>query len=254
MGFRRRKVAVSRSPYLPHDKRFRRCPKKPLLTEFDMDGPTQHWSVLLDSGATFPCLFEGDFEHLGIDRFAYAAQSARNIATADDSKIMRTYELDITVASESDHSINLTPYGMIPIPVVALPGSAPGNVSDPSTAPDRLSGIIPFHICFVSSAPHNFKIWLGTDRKSVLGAGRFPSNAALRNGFNAMYNKFENIPPPREDPVLETDSLGTPIRVVFEHKLADVVLRDTEEVGRESLVVSSPQVGVVYSKGKEPLR
>ena len=59
------------------------------------------------------------------------------------------------------------------LPVVALPGQANSDF-DARLAPDRLSGLLPFHVCYVSSAPGNFKMWLGSGRRDVLGAGRLP--------------------------------------------------------------------------------
>ncbi|KAK0657570.1 hypothetical protein B0T16DRAFT_453014 [Cercophora newfieldiana] len=239
MGFRRRKLAVSRSNSLPAGgapSKPRRRPQK-LPTEPDEDGPTVFWSVLLDTGATFPCLYEGDLQRLGIDLLTYAAQSARNIATADDAKIMRIYELHVTIASDLTQNTDTITLGTVAIPVVALPGSAPDDASDPACAPDRLSGIIPFHTCYVSSVPCNFKIWMGAERNSVLGAGRFPAKK-VDDGTST---------PARQRLLLETAALGTPTRVVFEHNLADVVLRDTDEGNQGNLLISSSDASVVYT-------
>ncbi|KAK4444060.1 hypothetical protein QBC34DRAFT_195176 [Podospora aff. communis PSN243] len=251
MGFRRRKAAVSVTAPTPPPSRSRsrrRLRKQPPLkipppekppTVSDPDGPTVYWSVLLDSGATFPCLFEGDLSRLGISRYNYAAQSCRTIATADDLKIMRTYDLDVSISaplSAATPSAAKEPatLGMQTIPVVALPGSCPDDASDPAGAPGRLSGIIPFHMAYVTSAPYAFKIWMGTDRRDVLGAGRFPGSK------------------PRMAPL----ELGTPTRVVFEHMLADgskLVFKDDEE-GRGSPVVSGPAVGVIHNPDEEKER
>jgi hypothetical protein len=249
MGFRRRKAAVSRTAPTPTSSPSpaRRHPKHKPPTVSDPDGPAIFWSVLLDSGATFPCLFEGDLSRLGISRHTYAAQSCRTIATADDAKIMRTYDLDVTISSPisaATPSKEITTLGTVTISVVALPGSAPDDASDPASAPDRLSGIIPFHMAYVSSVPYEFKIWMGTERRDVLGAGRFPGRK-LDSSAGALIR-------PHAAP-LETAGLGTPTRVVFEHKLADgsmLVVRDDEE-GLGSLVVSGPGVGVIHNPDEE---
>ncbi|KAK0631775.1 hypothetical protein B0T14DRAFT_467970 [Immersiella caudata] len=246
MGFRRRKAAVSRtttthtrtSPSPSH----RRAHKTPTVS--DPDGPTIFWSVLLDSGATFPCLFEGDLSRLGIHPRTYAAQTYRTIATADNAKIMRTYDLDVAISSPSGSTPakDITTLGTVTIPVVALPGSAPDDASDPASAPDRLSGIVPFHMAYVSSAPYKFKIWMGSERRDVLGAARFPGR---------MLDSSSGTP---IQPHTTLSGLGTPARVVFEHRLADGskrVVTDTDEGGLGSLVVSGPEVGMVHSIDEE---
>jgi len=250
MGFRRRKALVTRSG-LPTPLRPPRRPGagKKLPTEPDHDGPPVFWSVLLDSGATLPCLFEGDLSRLEINPRTYAAQSARNISTADDAKVMRIYDLDVTICSDLSAispDTDVTTLGAVTIAVVAIPGSVPDEASDPSRAPDRLSGILPWHLCYVSSAPGNFKIWMGDERRDVLGAGRFPEK---KLGQSSVSTPIQQPLRPRGTPLLQTTNLGTPTRIVFEHKLADgsvLVVRDTDEEGRGNLVVSGPE-GIVYN-------
>ncbi|KAK4105707.1 hypothetical protein N658DRAFT_386000, partial [Parathielavia hyrcaniae] len=248
MSFRRRKemvaaAAASSSPFSHQQQQQPHAPprrstatkttiipqpntSRPGTTVPDPDGPRIVWDMLLDSGATLPCLFEGDLRRLGINRHTYAAQSSRTIATADSVIESRVYELDVGVcgdgesqlpgsatgiASNSTHFPSpfspslVSPHSITPlsppatdavaekpetenhskqssdlsdslactIPVVFFPGSSSDFSADHHT-PDRLSGILPFHICYWSSAPGNFKLWLGETRNDVVGAGRLP--------------------------------------------------------------------------------
>ena len=168
----------------------------PIPTVSDPDGPHIVWDTLLDSGATLPCIFTADLPALRIDPARYAAQSGRIIATAESVTRMRVYELDVGVVLASSTTTSSTSSSTVTaaaaaddddddegggavttkttaIPVVALPGSAASDF-DGELAPDRLSGLLPFHACYVSSAPGQFRLWLGEGRRDVLGAGRMP--------------------------------------------------------------------------------
>ncbi|KAL2023650.1 hypothetical protein VTK56DRAFT_1807 [Thermocarpiscus australiensis] len=198
----------------PRKKRRRRskAADSPVMTVPDPDGPRIIWDTLLDSGATLPCLFEADLPLLRIHPERYAAQSGRIIATAESVTRMRVYELDVGVYAggdtttrtstaktqppeeeakaedEEEASPNPTPtpddddpdndppiLGRCTLPVVALPGAAASDFDDAAEqAPDRLSGLLPFHVCYVSGAPGNFRLWMGSGRRDVLGAGRLP--------------------------------------------------------------------------------
>lgn len=45
--------------------------------------------------------------------------------------------------------------------------------------PQRLSGVLPFMACYVSVVPGSGEIWMGEDRRDVLGAGKFPGQKRL---------------------------------------------------------------------------
>ncbi|KAK4129436.1 hypothetical protein N657DRAFT_562980 [Parathielavia appendiculata] len=224
---------------------------RPGTTVPDLDGPRIVWNMLLDSGATLPCLFEGDLPRLGINRHTYAAQSSRTIATADSVIESRVYELDVDVCGggadgdggrEEDDIV--PPPGakvnkkqhthdenekdaeslICTIPVVFFPGSSDDFINDHHT-PDRLSGILPFHLCYLSSAPGNFKLWMGETKGDVVGAGRLPG--MMRYGGvigGARETESRNPPLPRTTMpklVMRRASRNpkAPERTVSEHEL-----------------------------------
>lgn len=252
MGFRRRREAVAREhhrrpslflPGLPQQLgRIQSAQsgapaRRPV--EADPDGPRIFFDMLLDSGATLPCLYSDDLATLGIDPRVYAAQGVRTIATAESVSAMKIYELDACVyppgdASDQQSSWPAEGHGDIlggTVPVVILGGQATSD-GQPEVAPDRLSGLLPFHVCYWSSAPGNFKIWLGKDRRDVLGAGRLPGQMRL-----ASWKKHT---PLLEKTLLETMA-GTPRRAVFEHQLPNgSVVRDEDE-GPGSVIVAGPR-------------
>ncbi|AEO53357.1 hypothetical protein MYCTH_42394, partial [Thermothelomyces thermophilus ATCC 42464] len=246
MGFRRRKANVSRggvgegggggggkqpSSFFSARTIPQPSTSAPGETVPDPDGPRIIYSVLLDSGATFPTLWESDLPALGIHPARYAAQSARRVHTADSTLVSRIYELDVSVmgslddddddddgydngndgggtnrgplsrtgsraraepgrdpTSPSSHSTTTktttttTTSLSCTIPVLVFPGAsrdattaADGSPSSsPDAVPDRLSGLLPFHTCYLSGAPGSFRLWMGDRRRDVLGASRLP--------------------------------------------------------------------------------
>jgi hypothetical protein len=257
MGFRRRKENVSRtspSPSLPTSNRQRhqgdylppslllprrrsldnRLTTKPAITAPDPDGPRIIYTTLLDSGATLPCIYETDLPALKISPSHYAAQSARTISTADRVTRMRVYELDVSVYAPDGstliraHDTNVQIEGRTEtstlgatIPCVALPGKAAGDYDAAENAPDRLSGLLPFHVCYVSSAPGNFKMWFGEGRRDVLGAGRFPGGLGPGGWWDREGDRVRlEMEGDRDGEEWEGEGLKevrSPGRVIFQH-------------------------------------
>ncbi|KAL2167225.1 hypothetical protein VTG60DRAFT_1576 [Thermothelomyces hinnuleus] len=265
-------------------------------------------SVLLDSGATFPTLWESDLPALGIYPGRYAAQSARRVHTADSTLVSRIYELDVSVmgsldddgddddddddgydgydngndgggtnrsplsrtgsrarpephpnpTSPSSHSTTTkttttrtTTTLSCTIPVLVFPGAsrdattaADGSSSSPDAVPDRLSGLLPFHMCYLSGAPGSFRLWMGDRRRDVLGAARLPGMMRYgevlgaghhhdqdRHDHHHHHYYYYHQQHQREKEEEEKDEKqtlarwlsrcrGTPERVIFEHELA----------------------------------
>ncbi|KAK0734242.1 hypothetical protein B0T26DRAFT_602484, partial [Lasiosphaeria miniovina] len=240
--------------------------KRPAMPDSDpdKDGPRVYWNTLLDSGATQPCLYSPDLVKLRIDPDKYAAQSARIIATATTEEELKVFELDVGVFG-GDFSTMVTSEPRIwpaepdilggTLPVIILPGTAgdePGAQPKKGTlreAPKRLSGILPFHVCYVSSAPGNRKLWLGEDRRDVLGSGRMPGQRRVHWFSEADYGDESNDRSrwrPKQDLVPEQPKwlerslrkARSPRRVVFEHDIDDGserVLRE-EDDGVRSII------------------
>jgi hypothetical protein len=287
-------------------KKHRRWPP----TVPDPEGRRVFFDTLLDSGATLPCLYESDLPALHINPDCYAAQSSRSVATADALSSYKVFELDVGISfaqkldknddgekkkkkkgelvleedddgEEKEEEEEPMPTLGCTLPVVVFPGSAPneenGTAAHPDGAPDRLSGILPFLACYMSSAPGNFKLWMGEDRRDVLGAGRLPGqmrfgayedhhqSTATKKNTKKRQQKKKNEQ--KTGLVMLGDGkdgndellLRTPRRVIFEHDMADGsgrVLRE-EDVGGGSvlLVISGPPKGTdvdVAADGLDP--
>lgn len=176
-----------------------KTPRSDLTLEDDPSAPSVHFDMLLDSGATFPFLYEQDVRALGIDREAYPAQTVQSISTVDGAFDSRLYEVRATVTTESGGSLVDSWRAVYPrerhelgavVPVAVLPCS--GGVGDVPPSPvtvrngkrvkprsekapgQRLSGQLPFMACYASVVPGSQTIWLGEDRRDVLGADKFP--------------------------------------------------------------------------------
>ncbi|KAK3336749.1 hypothetical protein B0T19DRAFT_50138 [Cercophora scortea] len=197
-------------------------------TEPDPLGPLIFFNTLLDSGATFPCLFASDLSKLGIDPSHYSAQTARPLSTADSVTTVKMYELDVAIVDPHQHSLK-TPNRNPPIypserdrplggtiPVVCF-----GHTPVEGSFPSRLSGMLPFHVCYMSSTPGKYEMWLSEDRREVLGTSRMPGQMY----YHGFLSGRDDEPGPRDtdypDLVLKSDRMGTPVRVTFEHDFVD---------------------------------
>ncbi|KAL2165323.1 hypothetical protein VTH06DRAFT_620 [Thermothelomyces fergusii] len=290
MGFRRRKTNRLTSPVRTSQARTIPQPSTsaPGRTAPDPDGPRIIFSVLLDSGATFPTLWESDLPALGIDPDRYAAQSARRVHTADSTLVSRIYELDVSVLggidddddNNNDNSRS-TSHGPLPrtgsrakagthpdptnpsgdsssttaarttalsctIPVLVFPGASreANTTAQADGVPDRLSGLLPFHMCYLSGAPGSFRLWMGDRRRDVLGAARLPGAMRYGEVLGAAgdYHDHDHHHDQNQNHQQQTQSQGeeeeeeeekkkdklarllsrcrgTPERVIFEHEL-----------------------------------
>jgi hypothetical protein len=132
------------------------------------------------------------------------------------------------------------------IPVLVFPGESK-NVGGGDHVPDRLSGLLPFHVCYLSGAPGTFKLWMGEDRRDVLGAGRLPGMMRYGEilGGPQAGEKSKRVPASTTLKLVQwrNQGLKTPERVIFEHDLTDDaegVLRD-EDVGDGNAIMRGPR-------------
>ncbi|KAK8104153.1 uncharacterized protein PG998_011186 [Apiospora kogelbergensis] len=142
------------------------------------------FKMMLDTGATFPMLRAGDLTRLGIDPDTYAAQGVIPVATSNGTVPMRLYELYVGIGSAlvsgAETGSESTYETGFPLEKGAVGGLCPVLVSgltedEDEEYPDqlwetRLSGIMPFKACYVSSVPTAGRIWMGENRRDVLGA------------------------------------------------------------------------------------
>ena len=125
-------------------------------TQPDEDAQVVELSLLLDSGATLPCIKPQDVVLLGIDPKTYAAQTASELHLGEGTVKRAIYELDVGFRfGDEDWAFHT-------VPVIVLEGDS------------RLSGMLPFNVFYLSSAPGTYRMWLGQKRRDVLGAGRLP--------------------------------------------------------------------------------
>jgi hypothetical protein len=132
------------------------------------------------------------------------------------------------------------------IPVLVFPGESK-DVGGGDHVPDRLSGLLPFHVCYLSGAPGTFKLWMGEDRRDVLGAGRLPGMMRYGEilGGPQTGEKSKRVPASTTLKLVQwrNQGLKTPERVIFEHDLTDDaegVLRD-EDVGDGNAIMRGPR-------------
>lgn len=138
--------------------------------------------TLLDSGATFPSLHPKDFRQLGIDPLLYGAQSVDILTTANGQVTCRVFELFASVLNEKNQHLVKDNDAVYPFsfkflggitPVVELNNEVTYDAQGNEVA-NRLSGLLPFLACYMSSTPTKSVLWLGEDRNDVLGHQRMP--------------------------------------------------------------------------------
>ncbi|KAK3393745.1 hypothetical protein B0H63DRAFT_459048 [Podospora didyma] len=259
-GFRRRKEKVTRRWPLFSGISGKRHDSK--TTDPDPDGPRMLWKVLLDSGATLPCIFKADLVKLGIDVTRYARQSQVHIATANGKCWNPVYDLDVGLYAGEEKGLALTTsseahppnmrsepnmMGCTMLPVVVFDGACKTD-KYPDSPPERLSGFFPFQHLYISSAPGNFRLWLGEDRHDVVGTAQMPAHMRTKapEEEDGTYNRKSkaDVALPDRPAWLERvlPLLGPPTRTMFEHVIEDgsgQVLRE-EDNGRRSYFFQAP--------------
>jgi hypothetical protein len=217
-------------------------------------GPKQAFRSILDSGATFPSLYKADFAKLMIDEQNYAAQSVEVLNTANGVIYGRLYELFVSVLDEQqrqlvDENHCAHPYhakylgGLCP--VVEAQGSLEYDAEGREVS-TRLSGLVPFLACYVSSAPTRNTLFLGEDRKDVLGSHRVP-------GGRKWDIHLPTGPPPGNDEVLL--KYGDP-KTTFSHRDGKIVDEDDPKMDFASTITfmsGTPQARTIRNCPKEDM-
>ncbi|KAI1114512.1 hypothetical protein F5Y14DRAFT_461443 [Nemania sp. NC0429] len=188
--------------------------------------------TLLDSGATFPVIIMSDLLRLNVDLSAYPAQGVMQVSTVGSKQEFKFFEMYVSVCSKQGSSlVSQGQEAVWPTERRALGGFYPVLVyPDPKGTArlvHRLSGMVPFDACYLSSAPGMTRLWLGEDRRDVLGTNRLPAHQRFDT------DRRLKIEYPREFEVLRGKA-RTPDRVVFLHEFPEypgVLLTDSDSLG-----------------------
>lgn len=200
------------------------------------EGPCLAFRSLLDSGATLPSLYSADFLDLGIDPQLYSAQTIEILGTANGTVESRSYELHVFVLDENLGSLVDPANAVWPLHGKYIGGLMPvvSCTESGETNPDgmvynmRLSGMLPFLGCYVSSTPTRNKIFFGEDRNDVLGAHRMPGQRRW------------DISMPSTEPVSAPnwERWQNP-KIRFTHRAGQVVDQDVEDrTGASTLTIN----------------
>ncbi|KAF3013513.1 hypothetical protein E8E14_007808 [Neopestalotiopsis sp. 37M] len=188
--------------------------------------------MMLDTGATYPMLTDYDFKHLGIPDFAkdYAPQTVLDLETASGEMTVAHYELEVGMGADLSRGTwheAARPTGW-PHEAGILGSLYPVGITKHKKGHDRwtqrLSGLLPFLACYVSSAPGTGDIWMGEDRRDVVGARRLPpfrrltTKGPLDHEQPPGLAKYENV----------VRHLDEPDEVIFVHNV-----RDPNQAGRQ---------------------
>lgn len=242
----------------------------------DPDRPRLCFSMLLDTGATHPCLYPQDMRALQIDAATYPAASTVATETANGRINCWMYELHVAVCDTrtggslvdpGDPVWPTRPHDLGGItPVLSLPTGgkrvkggvvatlgAEGEVREflfnewkksLTSKVGRLSGLFPLQCCYAQSTPGQRIVWLGEDRRDVLGARRMPGQQRFEPGNTISPPEPEQ---PRLTGILDRQGTdGDPEVLVMEHVVRDAEgrrilrVRDTEkeERGRSELLIA----------------
>ncbi|KAI2616012.1 hypothetical protein GGR54DRAFT_641821 [Hypoxylon sp. NC1633] len=194
--------------------------------------PANLFVMLLDCGATMPSLTKLDVERLEILPDKYPAQGVITINSVTSARPRRFYELYVSVCSDRGESlVSEGDQAVWPGERRTLGGLYPVWIDEDKTRNvsivDRLSGMVPFDSCYMSSAPTMRQFWLGEDRRDVLGAKRLPAHLRFDTSKHLKLNY------PREFKRLQ-ERMKTPDQVIFVHTLdnkSQLTLTDTDWLG-----------------------
>jgi hypothetical protein len=213
-------------------------------------GPKQAFRSILDSGATYPSLYQEDFQKLMIDEANYAAQSVERLGTPNGDMYSRLFELFVSVLGKDqkqlvDENHCAHPYhakylgGLMPVAEVkgAIQYDAHGM-----ELPNRLSGLLPFLACYVASAPTRNTLFLGEDRKDVLGSHRMP-------GHRKWDIALPTAPAPGFD---ETAAKYGDPKTTFSHRGAQIIDEDDPNMDFASTVTFMKGTPGEYSQRNCP--
>ncbi|KAI1163187.1 hypothetical protein F5B18DRAFT_672339 [Nemania serpens] len=206
--------------------------KKRKREKLGAGGASCQLGTLLDSGATFPIIVESDLTRLNVDLSTYSSQGTMVVNTIGGKKTFKFYEMYVSVCSDQGNSlVSQGEEAVWPTEQRALGGICPVLISpDPKGEVrylHRLSGMMPFDACYLSSAPGMRKIWLGEDRRDVLGTNRLPAHQR----YDSDQTSTIEYPPEFENLRREA---RTPDRVVFLHeypKYPSLILTDSDSLG-----------------------
>lgn len=228
-------------------------PKDDCWIEDDETAPRCFFLMHLDSGATHPCLYNTDIDTIGIDRAVYPPQTHTTVNTANSSTVASIYEMRVDVCRHDGQSlVGDDPVwpgerrelgGIVPV-MVLLEGvdddAGPldeaeikarrergEDVSEAALASRkksprdaRLSGMLPFQVCYFAGAP-GMDIWFGEDRRDVLGADRMPGQRRWERHKVKQLVRGSHLDPLEERPV-----------ITFDHKMPHKRIVDTDIAGR----------------------
>lgn len=159
-------------------------------------GPRLVFNTMLDSGASYPSLYEQDFWALGIHPGYYGAQSVVRSATANGIVHSRCYELHVEIAGNPGTDIIDPQNPVNPIYPRYIGSLCPvmfddaSGLTGPPVTPDgvevnlRLSGLLPFLAAYSSTTPGRNMILFGENRNDVLGGHKFPAARRWMVGLN----------------------------------------------------------------------
>ncbi|KAI2625961.1 hypothetical protein GGS26DRAFT_592740 [Hypomontagnella submonticulosa] len=176
-----------------------------------------YFKTLMDSGATFPSLVSHDLKRLKVDFRYYSAQGVIGIQTVSNYVKYRFIEMYVSPCSENgetlvgdgDHAVwpnEPRHVGMFaPVWINEIPKESVGFIH-------RLSGMVPFDVCYMSSAPTMRKFWLGEDRRDVLGTKRMPAHLRYDSTKVLQLTSHQRIEELR-------NGAKTPDQVIFLHDI-----------------------------------
>ncbi|KAI0108899.1 hypothetical protein GGR51DRAFT_570156 [Nemania sp. FL0031] len=252
------RFAVELDKVFGHEQRLSER-KRTRTTPHDEDADAScQLETLLDSGATFPIIVESDLARLGVDLSSYPAQGTMELTTLDNRSNHRFYEMHVSVCSDrGDSLVSREDDAVWPnerrslggfYPVLASP-NPPGGAD----FTNRLSGMVPFDACYMSSAPGMERFWLGEDRRDVLGTNRLPAHLRYDTDRTFLIEYPEEIEALRR-------VAQTPDRVIFLHEYPDkpnLLLTDSDVPGirgKSEVAIGQYEIADGSHKRKQPRR
>lgn len=226
-------------------------------------GPRLIFRSLLDSGASYPSLYQQDLWALGIHPGHYGAQTVINTATANGMSYRRVYEMHIEIAGNPGTDIvdpqnPVNPAypryigGLCPVTMDDIGGrTGPGVDAEGHEINLRLSGLMPFLAAYSSITPGRNMMLFGEDRNDVLGGHKTPATRRWMLGFDqdptdfSHWNQFQ-------DPMI---TFSHREGLIVDQDLGQAVSRLTVNAGQDLLersILTDPRADYLREHGFIP--
>lgn len=179
-GGKKLKIVGAMQPSIPTLRSATKSKSRVDVRREEDRGNVVYFDMLLDSGSEMPLLLHEDLLTLGLTRDDMNGATIIELNTAGGGQ-SRAMCFDLLAGVDLNHGSPESPPDdgyqpekhFFPTRVIKL-SSRIKAPPDGAYSGERLSGMLPFLACYISSAPGQEEMWIGDERADVLGMQKLP--------------------------------------------------------------------------------